>query len=72
MIKVILAIAALLIVVAACFWFGWNFSDYVITAWNWVTDAFQALLSGVPDWALPFFAAVLFIAFLGILVKVLG
>lgn len=71
MVKAILAIAALLLVIAACAWFGWTFSDYIITAWNWVTESFQALLSGVPSWAVPFFAAALLVAFLGILIKIL-
>ena len=67
----ILAIAAVLLVVAAVAWFAWTYGDYVVTAWNWVLEAFQALLSGVPGWAVPFFAATLLVAFLGILVKIL-
>ena len=71
MVTAILAIAAVILVVAAVAWFAWTYGDYIVTAWNWVLEAFQALLSGVPSWALPFFAAALFVAFLGILVKLL-
>lgn len=71
MVTAILAIAAILLLIGAVAWFIWTYGDYVIIAWNWVLEAFQALLSGVPSWAVPFFAAALFLAFLGILVKLL-
>ena len=72
MVKLVIAIVAILLVVGAGAYFSWSYADYIITGWNWVTTAFNALLAGVPDWAYPFFAAALLLAFLGILVKVLG
>lgn len=67
----VLSIAGLLLVIAACAWLGWNFFDYVVTAWNWAVSAYNALISTVPGWALIIVSATLFLAFLGIIVKVL-
>ena len=71
MLTAILAIAGLIIIIAACAWLGWNYLDYVIAAWNWVSSAFNALISTVPAWAVIIVSASLFLAFLGILVRVL-
>ena len=71
MVTAILAIASVLLIIAAVALFAWTYGDYIVSAWNWVLEAFQALLSGVPGWAVAFFAAALFIAFLAILVKLL-
>lgn len=68
---IVLGIAALVIILAACAWFAWNYGDYIIEAWSWVLAAFNALLTGVPDWAFPIFGAIALIAFIGILIKIL-
>lgn len=67
----VLAIAAILIVVGAVVWFGWNYADYIIAAWNWVVEAYNALLATVPAWAIVMFTATIFLCFLAILVRVL-
>lgn len=66
----VLAIAAILVIVGAVVWLCWNYSDYIITAWNWMAEAYNVLISTVPGWALVAFSAALLLAFLGILVRV--
>lgn len=67
----ILAIAGLIIIIAACAFLGWNYLDYIINAWNWVTEAYNALIETVPGWAFVIVGATLVLAFLGILVRLL-
>lgn len=71
MLSAILSIAGLIIIVAAVAFLFWNYIDYVINAWNWVFEAFNALISTVPAWAVVMVVAALFLAFLGILVRIL-
>ena len=71
MLTVILCIAALLIIIGACAYLGWNYLDYVINAWNWVVEAYNAIIATVPPWAFVIVGASLLLAFLGILVRIL-
>lgn len=71
MLTAILAIAGLIIIIAAVAYLGWNYLDYIINAWNWVVESFNALVSTVPAWAFVIVGAALFLAFLGILVRIL-
>ena len=71
MLTAILAIAGLIIIIAAVAFLSWNCLDYIITAWNWVTEAYNALIDTVPGWAFIIFGAALVLAFLGILVRLL-
>ena len=43
MVKLVIAIVAILLVVGAGAYFSWSYADYIITGWNWVTTA------AVPD-----------------------
>lgn len=71
MLTAILAIAGLIIIIAAVAYLGWNYLDYIVNAWNWVAESFNALVSTVPAWAFVIVGAALFLAFLGILVRIL-
>ena len=71
MLTAILCIGALLIIIGACAYLGWNYLDYIINAWNWVVQAFNAIIATVPSWAIIIVGASLLLAFLGILVRIL-
>ena len=67
----ILAIASLLIIIGAFAFLGWNYLDYIIGAWNWAVQSYNALIETVPSWAFVIVGATLVLAFLGILVRLL-
>ena len=71
MLTAILAIAGLIIIIAAVAFLCWNYLDYIISAWNWVVEAYNVLVETVPGWAFVIVGATLVLAFLGILVRVL-
>ena len=71
MLSAILAIAGLIIIIAAVCYLCWNYVDYIINAWNWVVEAYNALVATVPGWAFAIVGAALLLAFLGILVRIL-
>ena len=71
MLTAILAIAGLIIIIAAVAYLAWNYLDYIVNAWNWVAEAFNALVATVPGWAFVIVGAALLLAFLGILVRIL-
>lgn len=71
MLTAIISIGAALVIIVAISYFMWTYSDYVITAWYWCVDAYNALIATVPSWAIVIFGAALFLAFLGLLVRLL-
>lgn len=48
MLSAILAIAGLIIIVAAVAYLCWSYIDYIINAWNWVVEAYNALIATDP------------------------
>lgn len=71
MLTAIIAIGAALVIGIAISYFMWTYSDYIITAWYWCCDAYNALIATVPSWAMVMFGAALFLAFLALLVRLL-
>ena len=71
MLSAILAIASLILIIAAVAFLGWTYLDYIISAWNWMVESYNALIETVPGWAFVIVAATLVLAFLGILVRLL-
>lgn len=69
--QAILVVAGLLVFVAACAYFAWKYGDYIIAVWTWTIETHNAFVANIPDWVYPLFGALLLIAFIGMLLKLL-
>lgn len=67
----ILIVVGLLVLVAAVALFAWNYGDYIIAVWTWTIETHNAFVAQVPDWVYPLFGALILIAFIGMLLKLL-
>lgn len=68
---IVLIVAGLLIIVAACAYFAWTYGDYIVAVWSWTIETYNAFVAHTPEWVYPVFGALLLLAFIGALLKLL-
>lgn len=71
MFSVVLFIASGIVIIAGIGLFVFNYAPYIANFWNSLVSAYDVFTSLVPDFLLPFIGIPLFLAFVGLLIKLL-
>lgn len=71
MFAAILWICAILAIVGAFAYGVYSSWDYWTSVWSWAVGSFEAIRELVPEWLLPFLGALLLVATVSLIVKLL-
>lgn len=71
MLSTVLTIGGLVAVISGVAYLAFQYFPYFIESWDTCVDIYNGLTLLLPDWALPFAAASLLFATMGLIVKLL-